>query len=49
MTFKENVDLSEPILSRFDVLCVIRDNVDTVGGRGQSHFQIIYQKGNLPF
>lgn len=27
-TFIENVDLSEPILSRFDVLCVIRDTVD---------------------
>lgn len=26
-TFAENVDLTEPILSRFDVLCVIRDVV----------------------
>lgn len=26
-TFAENVDLTEPILSRFDVLCVIRDLV----------------------
>lgn len=30
MTFSENVDLSEPILSRFDVLCVVRDTVDSV-------------------
>ncbi|VEL36793.1 unnamed protein product [Protopolystoma xenopodis] len=30
LTFAENVDLSEPILSRFDVLCVVRDTVDTV-------------------
>merc|ERR1712198_200217 len=30
MTFAENVDLSEPILSRFDVLCVVRDAVDPV-------------------
>merc|ERR1712106_834975 len=30
MTFAENVDLSEPILSRFDVLCVVRDTVDPV-------------------
>ncbi|CAI4221021.1 unnamed protein product [Auanema sp. JU1783] len=27
-TFAENVDLTEPILSRFDVLCVVRDTVD---------------------
>ncbi|KAG7160948.1 DNA replication licensing factor mcm2-like 1 [Homarus americanus] len=30
MTFSENVDLSEPILSRFDILCVVRDTVDPV-------------------
>lgn len=29
-TFAENVDLTEPILSRFDILCVIRDVVDPV-------------------
>lgn len=29
-TFAENVDLSEPILSRFDILCVVRDIVDPV-------------------
>jgi DNA replication licensing factor MCM2 len=28
LTFSQNVDLTEPILSRFDVLCVIRDVVD---------------------
>ena len=30
LTFAENVDLSEPILSRFDILCVVRDMVDPV-------------------
>ncbi|XP_064483427.1 DNA replication licensing factor mcm2-like [Ornithodoros turicata] len=30
MTFSDNVDLTEPILSRFDVLCVVRDQVDPV-------------------
>lgn len=30
LTFAENVDLTEPILSRFDVLCVVRDTVDSV-------------------
>ena len=28
MVFSENVDLTEPILSRFDILCVLRDTVD---------------------
>ncbi|KAF4522245.1 hypothetical protein B566_EDAN009089 [Ephemera danica] len=28
LTFSENVNLSEPILSRFDVLCVVKDEVD---------------------
>ena len=28
MTFSENVALSEPILSRFDILCVIKDEYD---------------------
>jgi DNA replication licensing factor MCM2 len=28
VSFMENVDLTEPILSRFDVLCVVRDTVD---------------------
>lgn len=28
LSFYDNVDLSEPILSRFDVLCVVRDIVD---------------------
>uniref|UniRef100_A0A672ZPN0 DNA replication licensing factor MCM2 n=1 Tax=Sphaeramia orbicularis TaxID=375764 RepID=A0A672ZPN0_9TELE len=30
LTFAENVDLTEPIVSRFDVLCVVRDTVDAV-------------------
>ena len=30
MTFSETVDLTEPILSRFDILCVVRDTVDPV-------------------
>lgn len=29
-TFSENVDLSDPILSRFDALCVVKDEVDLV-------------------
>ena len=30
MTFTENVNLSDPILSRFDILCVVRDEVDSI-------------------
>lgn len=30
LTFAENVDLTEPIVSRFDVLCVVRDSVDPI-------------------
>lgn len=30
LTFSDNVDLTEPIISRFDVLCVVRDTVDPV-------------------
>uniref|UniRef100_A0A7S0RHF6 DNA replication licensing factor MCM2 n=1 Tax=Pyramimonas obovata TaxID=1411642 RepID=A0A7S0RHF6_9CHLO len=46
-TFAENVELTEPILSRFDVLCVVKDVVDpvmderlarfVVGSHAQSH------------
>lgn len=28
LTFSENVNLSEPILSRFDILCVVKDEFD---------------------
>ena len=28
LSFKDNVDLSDPILSRFDILCVVRDEID---------------------
>ncbi|KAK5966747.1 hypothetical protein GCK32_000486 [Trichostrongylus colubriformis] len=39
-TFAENVDLTEPILSRFDVLCVIRDTVDPVEDERLSKFVV---------
>merc|ERR1719245_687273 len=40
MTFSENVDLTEPILSRFDILCVVRDTVDTVGDEHLARFVV---------
>uniref|UniRef100_A0AC35FGW3 DNA replication licensing factor MCM2 n=1 Tax=Panagrolaimus sp. PS1159 TaxID=55785 RepID=A0AC35FGW3_9BILA len=39
-TFAENVDLTEPILSRFDILCVIRDQVDPVEDEHLADFVI---------
>merc|ERR1711915_1168221 len=29
-TFSQNVELTDPILSRFDILCVVKDTVDPV-------------------
>ena len=28
--YRLQVDLSEPILSRFDILCVVRDTIDAI-------------------
>ena len=28
MTFSQNVDLTEPIISRFDIICIVKDQVD---------------------
>uniref|UniRef100_A0A0N7ZC12 DNA replication licensing factor MCM2 n=1 Tax=Scylla olivacea TaxID=85551 RepID=A0A0N7ZC12_SCYOL len=40
MTFAENVDLSEPILSRFDILCVVRDIVDPLQDEHLARFVV---------
>ncbi|EEC03693.1 MCM2 protein, putative, partial [Ixodes scapularis] len=40
MTFSENVDLTEPILSRFDVLCVVRDTVDPIQDERLARFVV---------
>jgi len=40
MTFADNVDLTEPILSRFDVLCVVRDTVDAVQDEKLARFVV---------
>ncbi|CAH0384017.1 unnamed protein product [Bemisia tabaci] len=40
MTFSENVNLSEPIMSRFDILCVVRDEVDPVKDNQLAQFVI---------
>ncbi|KAK6176782.1 hypothetical protein SNE40_015016 [Patella caerulea] len=40
LTFSENVDLTEPILSRFDILCVVRDTVDPVQDERLAEFVV---------
>ncbi|XP_077293926.1 DNA replication licensing factor Mcm2 [Arctopsyche grandis] len=40
MTFSENVNLSEPILSRFDILCVVRDEADPMQDQHLAKFVV---------
>ena len=47
MTFAENVDLTEPILSRFDILCVVRDTVDA--GKKLFHFHFLLMERESSF
>lgn len=46
--FSGNVDLSEPILSRFDILCVVRDQVDEQTDNDLSTFVINQHMRNHP-
>uniref|UniRef100_A0A7S3D6T3 DNA replication licensing factor MCM2 n=1 Tax=Palpitomonas bilix TaxID=652834 RepID=A0A7S3D6T3_9EUKA len=39
-TFFENVDLTEPILSRFDILCVVKDTVDPAVDESLARFVV---------
>merc|ERR1739844_57759 len=48
MTFSENVDLTEPILSRFDILCVVRDTVDAVADEQLARFVVGSHMKNHP-
>lgn len=40
MTFSENVNLSEPIMSRFDILCVVKDEFDPMQDQMLAQFVI---------
>lgn len=40
MTFSENVNLSEPILSRFDILCVVKDEYDPMEDKRLAEFVV---------
>jgi DNA replication licensing factor MCM2 len=38
--FSQNVELTEPILSRFDILCVVRDTVDPADDERLANFVV---------
>lgn len=40
LTFSENVNLSEPILSRFDILCVVKDEFDPMQDQHLAQFVV---------
>eukprot|EP00698_Gefionella_okellyi_P017986 TRINITY_DN5349_c0_g1_i1.p1 TRINITY_DN5349_c0_g1~~TRINITY_DN5349_c0_g1_i1.p1 ORF type:complete len:910 (-),score=254.80 TRINITY_DN5349_c0_g1_i1:47-2776(-) len=40
MSLSENVDLSEPLLSRFDVICILRDTADPVADELLARFVV---------
>lgn len=40
LTFSENVNLSEPILSRFDILCVVKDEMDPIQDQNLAKFVV---------
>lgn len=47
-SFSENVELSDPILSRFDVLCVVRDIVDQESDSRLANFVVDSHAKNHP-
>ncbi|CAK8687787.1 unnamed protein product [Clavelina lepadiformis] len=48
LTFADNVDLSEPILSRFDVLCVVKDQVDPLKDEMLARFVVRSHRRHHP-
>ncbi len=48
LSFQDNVDLSDPIISRFDVLCVLKDNIDIVRDQKMADFIINSHSNNHP-
>merc|ERR1711937_1082059 len=39
-SLRENVNLSDPILTRFDIICIIKDNVDSEKDKKLAEFVI---------
>ena len=48
LSFSDNVNLSEPILSRFDILCVLRDDQDVTKDNDLATFIINSHIKNHP-
>ena len=48
LQFSENVNLSEPILSRFDILCVLRDEITREGDERLARFIMESHVNNHP-
>lgn len=48
MTFSENVNLSEPILSRFDILCVVKDEYDPMQDKLLAEFVVSSHRRHHP-
>ena len=38
LTFNQNVNLSDPIITRFDILCVVKDVIDTANDQRMAEF-----------
>lgn len=48
LSFSENVDLSETILSRFDCLCVLKDEIDVFKDEALAEFVVCSHMANHP-
>ena len=48
ISFSENVQLTEPILSRFDCICVVKDKVDPIEDERLAEFVVDSHKRNHP-
>jgi len=48
LSFAQNVELTEPILSRFDILCVVRDTVDAMDDERLAQFVVDSHFKNHP-
>ena len=47
--FSKNVDLTEPILSRFDILCVVRDVVNPIADEQLASFVVDSHMRSHPY
>ena len=48
LSFEDNVDLTQPILSRFDCICVVKDSVDVVKDERLAEFVVKSHRDTHP-